>query len=243
MKDYGPETFGKLNAEDYNELHDPGTTAETVALIAELAGKGRVLELAIGTGRVAVPLARLGVSIEGVDASPEMIAKMREKPGGDAIPVTIGDMAELNLEGRFDFAFLIFNTLFNLTSQEDQARCIERTAALLNPGGAFLIEAFVPDLTRFKDGQVIRTQQVRGDTVTFETGIHDPVSQVVNYQYERIRNGEAKLIPLPMRYAFPSEIDSMAQLAGFELETRWGGWRQEAFTAQSEMHVSLYRKK
>lgn len=137
MKDYGPKTFGKLNAEDHDELHDPRTKEKTIALIAELAGWGRVFELAIGTGRVAVPLAQRGVMIEGMDASPEMVAKMREKPGGVAIPVTIGDMAELEVQGPFDFAFLIFNTLFNLTSQEDQARCISRMAASLNPGSAF----------------------------------------------------------------------------------------------------------
>ena len=242
MKDYGPETFGKLNAEDYDELHDPGTTAETVDLIAELAGDARVLELAIGTGRVALPLAKRGVRIEGIDASEEMVAKLRAKPGGDAIPVTIGDMADARVEGPFDFAFLIFNTLFNLTSQEAQVRCFQNTAARLTEGGGFLVEAFVPDLTRFKDGQLVRTRHVSKNAVTIETAVHDPVSQVINHQYIRVKDGAVKLVPLPMRYAFPAEIDLMAKLAGLTLDQRWGGWHREPFTAGSKMHVSLYRK-
>ncbi len=241
MKTYGPDSFGKLNADDYDELHDPGTTDEAVATLAELCGAGEVLEFAIGTGRVALPLAARGIKIEGIDASPEMIAKLREKPGGQQIPVTIANMADFSLGKTFDFAFLIFNTLFNLTTQDDQKRCFQTAAAHLKPGGAFLIEAFVPDLSRYPGNQSVRVRSVTENGVTLETAIHDPVRQVVEHQYVRLGSTGTRLIPLPMRYAWPSEIDLMAELAGFKLECRWADWERRPFTGDSTMHVSLYR--
>ncbi len=242
MEGYGPETFGALNAEDYDLLHDPGTTDQAVALLAALAGTGRVLELAIGTGRVALPLARRGIRIEGIDASPEMIAKLREKPGAEAIPVTIGDMADVAVKGPFDLVFLIFNTLFNLTTQDDQVRCFRNTSARLAPGGAFLVEAFVPNPTRFEDNTNLRPRRIDLSAVTLEAAMHDPVTQVIEHQYIRITKDGIRLTPLPMRYAWPSEIDLMARLAGLTLEARWGGWDRSPFTARSEIHVSVYRK-
>ncbi|MBX3494529.1 MAG: methyltransferase domain-containing protein, partial [Parvibaculum sp.] len=204
MKGYGPQTFGELNAGDYDALHDPGTTEEAVALLAELAGGGRVLELAIGTGRVALPLAARGIKIEGVEASPEMVAKLRAKPGGDAIPVVIGDMADLPVEGSFDFAFLIFNTLFNLTSQEAQLRCFANVAKRLKPGGAFLVEAFVPDVAGFHDHRSLKPVHLDFRSLTLEAAIHDPVTQLIEYQYIRMTPEGTRLTPLPMRYAWPS---------------------------------------
>ncbi len=242
MKGYGPETFGRLNAADYDALHDPGTTEAAVELLASLAGRGRTLELAIGIGRLALPLARRGVAIEGLDASPDMVARLRAKPGGDKIKVAIGDMAEIAVDGTFDFVFLAFNALFNLTTQEAQVRCFARVGERLNPGGAFLVETFVPDVARFKDGAIVRPMAVDFNGVTLETGLHDPIAQRVDYQYIRLDAGGMRLTPLPMRYAWPSEIDLMAQLAGLALEERWGGWDRAPFTAKSEMHVSLYRK-
>jgi len=242
LKKYGPSTFGELNAEDYDLLHDPGTTDEAVTLLAELIGKARTLELAIGTGRVALPLAKRGVPIEGMDASPDMVAKLKEKPGGDEIPVTIADMADFSLEGRFDFAYLIFNTLYNLTSQEEQVNCFECVSKCLNKGGAFLVEAFVPDLKRLVDGYHVRPRHVGFDTAVIELSVHDPVTQVINYQNIRMSEDGVRMIPLPMRYAWPSEIDLMARLAGLELDHRWGGWDRAPFTSNSDMHVSVYRK-
>ena len=236
------KTYGKLNAADYDESEDPGTTDQAVALLAELAAKGRILELAIGTGRVALPLAGRGLAIQGLDASPEMVAQLRRKPGGDAIPVTIGDMTDVPVEGTFDFIFLIFNTLFNLTSQSEQVRCFANVAGHLNDHGAFLVEAFVPDVARFRNGQILRTTHVDFASVTLEAAIHDPVAQVVEYQYIRMTRDGVSLTPLPMRYAWPAEIDLMARLAGLELEQRWGGWDRSPFTAKSEMHVSIFRK-
>ncbi|MEX1152655.1 class I SAM-dependent methyltransferase [Parvibaculum sp.] len=242
MKDYGPGTFGELNADDYDALHDPGTTEAAVALLAELAGGGRVLELAIGTGRVALPLAERGLAIEGVEASPEMVAKLRAKPGGESIPVVIGDMADVPVEGSFDFVFLTFNTLFNLTSQDAQLRCFANVAKHLKPGGAFLVEAFVPDVAQFRDHRSLKPVHLDFGSLTLEAAIHDPVTQVIEYQYIRMTPDGTRLTPLPMRYAWPAEIDLMAKLAGLERENRWGGWDRSAFTAKSEMHVSVYRK-
>lgn len=242
MKGYGPQTFGELNAADYDALHDPGTTEEAVALLAELAQNGRVLELAIGTGRVALPLAARGIAIAGVEASPEMVAQLRKKPGGDAIPVAMGNMADMPVDGRFDFIFLIFNTLFNLTSQEEQLRCFANAAKHLNAGGAFLVEAFVPDVAQFRDGRSLTPVHLDFRSVTLEAAVHDPVTQVIEYQYIRMTPEGMRLTPLPMRYAWPAEIDLMAKLAGLELESRWGGWDRSPFVAESRMHVSVFRK-
>ncbi len=239
---FGPATFGELNADDYDVLHDPGTTDESVALISQLAGAGKVLELAIGTGRMALPLVANGHDVSGIEGSPEMVAKLREKPHGANIPVAIGDYADVAIEGPFDFVFLVFNTLFNLTSQADQIRCFRNIADRLTPGGTFLVETFVPDLTTYTNGQRMRTMHVDFKSVWFEAVKHDPVTQVLEHQRVRVTEDATKLIPLVMRYAWPAEIDLMARLAGLELEHRWGGWNREAFTAKSDMHVSVYRK-
>ncbi len=242
MKGYGPETFGILNAEDYDALHDPGTTDVAVDLLTELASCQRTLELAIGTGRVALPMAQRGCDISGIEASPQMVAKLREKPGGDTIPVTMGDMSEVRAEGRFGFIFLIFNTLFNLTSQEAQLRCFQIAADMLEPGGAFLVEAFVPDIAQFRDHRGLKPKHLDRHSLTLEATIHDPVKQLIEYQQLRFTPEGVRLTPLPMRYAWPSEIDLMARLAGLAPEARWGGWDRAAFTAESRMHISLYRK-
>ncbi|MEZ5985044.1 MAG: class I SAM-dependent methyltransferase [Hyphomonas sp.] len=242
MKRYTPETFGELNAEEYDLLHNPGTTNAAVDLLAEFALPGRTLELAIGTGRVALPLAARACRIEGIEASPLMVEKLREKPGGHAIPVTIGDMSEVRAEGTFDFIFLIFNTLFNLTSQAAQVKCFRNAAAMLAPGGAFLVEAFVPDLTQFHDHRSVKPRHVSFSSLALEAAVHDPTTQRIDYQVLRVTAEGTRLTPLPMRYAWPQETDLMAQLVGLELENRWGGWDKSPFTADSRMHISVYRK-
>lgn len=242
MLDFDPETFGALNADDYDALHDPGTTEDSVALIAELAGKGRTLELAIGTGRMALPLAERGFAMSGIEGSAAMVEKLREKPGGADIPVVIGDMADCAIDGEFGFAFLVFNTLFNLTTQAEQVRCFRNVADRLAPGGAFLVETFVPDFSAYHDNQSLRTTKIGFKSLWFEAKVHDPTRQVIEYQRVRITEKGTKLVPLVMRYAWPQEIDLMAELAGLTLEHRWGGWKREPFTAESKMHVSLYRK-
>jgi SAM-dependent methyltransferase len=243
MKGFGPETFGELNADDYDSDWDAPTEAETlrtVAVLAELAGGGPVLELAVGTGRLALPLAARGLKVAGVEASPEMVAQLRAKPGGEAIAVTIGDMADVAVDGDFDLVFLVFNTLFNLTSQADQVRCFANAAARLTGRGLFVIEAFVPDLARYADGHHLRTVHVGFDKLIVEASLHDPVTQTIDYQYVTTTGRGVRLTPLPLRYAWPAELDLMARLAGLELRERWGGWDRSAFTASSTSHVSVY---
>src|SRR6201987_4317654 len=182
MEGYGPGTFGKLNAEFYDISYgNPPETAtlEAVEVLAELAGGGTVLELAIGTGRVALPLAARGLSVHGIDASPEMIPKLRQKPRGEAIPVSIGDFADVAIEGAFDLIFLVFNTLFNLTSQDDQVRCFQNVARRLTDRGVFVVETFVPNVAEFVGGQNLRTVQVTIDSVVVEASVNDPVTQTI----------------------------------------------------------------
>nr|WP_321442149.1 class I SAM-dependent methyltransferase [uncultured Hyphomonas sp.] len=242
MRNYGPETFGELNADEYDLLHNPGTTEAAIELLSEFALPRRTLEFAIGTGRVALPLAERGCRIEGIEASPLMVEKLRQKPGGHGIPVTIGDMSEVKADGMFDFIFLIFNTLYNLTSQATQVKCFRNAASMLAPGGAFLIEAFVPDLSQFHDHRSVKPRHVGFSSLALEAAVHDPTTQRIDYQVLRVTPEGTKLTPLPMRYAWPQETDLMAQLAGMDLETRWGGWDKSDFTANSRMHISVYRK-
>ena len=166
---------------------------------------------------------------------------MRNRAGRRS-PVTIGDMSEVKAEGTFDFVFLIFNTLYNLTSQAAQVKCFRNAAGMLAPGGAFLIEAFIPDLLQFHDHRSVKPRHISFGALALEAAVHDPVTQRIDYQVLRVTSRGTQLTPLPMRYAWPQETDLMAQLAGLELENRWGGWDKSAFTANSRMHISVYRK-
>jgi len=242
MEGFDETTFGTLNADDYDALHDPGTTAESVALISELAGHGRILELAIGTGRMALPLVALGHDVSGIEGSPLMVEKLRAKPGGKAIEVVIGDFADVAIDGPFDQVFLVFNTFFNLLSQEAQVRCFANVAQRLARGGTFLVETFVPDQSGFADGQRVQTKRLDMTTVWLEAARHDPVRQLLEFQRIRITQDGVRMVPLPMRYAWPSEMDLMARLAGLSLRNRWGGWDRRPFDASSKMHVSVYQK-
>lgn len=236
-------TFGQLYADEYDQRHVPPTLEASVALIAKVAGPGaRILELASGTGRVTLPLAERGFVIEGIEGSSEMVDKMRAKPGGADIPVTVGDMADVGRDGPFDHVFLVFNTLFNLTTQEAQVRLFRNVATRLRPGGTFLIEAFVPDFSAFTENQRTKLREMDLDHVMFEMVEHDPVRQRLNFQRIRIVKGWTTLSPLVLRYARPPELDLMAQIAGLRLRDRWGGWRREPFTAASTMHVSVYER-
>lgn len=243
MEGYDSATYGQLWASIYDEeWRDVFPADATVALLQELAGKGPALELAIGTGRIALPLAESGVEVHGIDISEAMIAKLRSKPGGDAIPVTVGDFADVAVDGDYPLIFVVFNTFFALTTQEEQVRCFRNVAAHLRPGGVFVIEAFVPDLTRFDRHQRVWAQRVRLDAVALEASRHDPVAQQVTSQLILLSQEGAKLYPVHIRYAYPSELDLMAQLAGLELRARYGGWDKEPFTSDSPSHVSLYEK-
>lgn len=243
MKGYGTETFGELNAERYDALTEARMAAETrdsVETLAELADGGKVLELAIGTGRVALPLAARGLAVHGIEASEAMVTKLKAKPGGSEIPVTIGDMAEVKLPESFDLIYLVFNTIFNLTTQEAQVRCFHNVARHLSPEGVFVVETVVPDFSEYVDGQRMKGSWARMDAARFEIAIHDRENQTVAFQRIEISEGGTQMVPHFMRYAWPSELDLMAQLAGLERIERWAWWDRSPFTATSKSHVSVY---
>jgi SAM-dependent methyltransferase len=241
VKDYRPETYGDRIAEVYDSLYEEQLdTGAAVDALARLAAGGRVLELAIGTGRLAVPLAQRGIDVHGIDASDEMVARLRAKPAGADIAVTMGDFADVAVEGSFSLVYVVFNTLFALLTQDDQVRCFENVAARLGDGGRFVVEAFVPDVTRWNRGQRVGTTAVHLDRVDLEVSRHDAVEQRVDSQHVLVTRGGTELYPVSLRYAFPSELDLMARPAGLELVDRWGGWSGEPFTSASTSHVSLY---
>jgi SAM-dependent methyltransferase len=237
------EGYGERWAEVYDDVHGSLVVPEEqLGLLASLAGEGRALELGVGTGRVALPLAGRGVRVEGLDASPAMVARLQAKPGGDRLPVTIGDMADLAVEGTFTLVYVVFNTFFNLSTQADQVRCFRRVSDVLEPGGAFVLECFVPDVGRFDRGQSLRTLRMSVDHVVLDASVHDPLSQIVRAQQITIGNGDVRVWPIGLRYAWPSELDLMAELAGLRLRSRWGSWAGDPFTASSANHVSAYER-
>ncbi len=243
MEKYTPATYGDRIAEVYDDLYQQAFDIEpAVGLLAELAGAGRALELGIGTGRVALPLAARGVVVLGVNASESMVKQMRKKVGGKGIPVTIGDFTKVPVRGTFDLVYVVFNTIFGLDTQDAQVACFANVARRLRPGGVFLIEAFVPDLTRFVRGQNISTARTGVDEVWLDASRYDAVNQVVNTQHIHITGLGTRLFPVRLRYSYPPELDLMARLAGMRLKDRWGGWRKEPFTAASTSHVSVYGK-
>jgi hypothetical protein len=211
---------------------------ETLVQLAK--GRVPVLELAIGTGRVAVPLAARGVEVHGVDVSEAMVARLRRKPGGDAIPVTMGNFADVPVEGRYGVVFVAFNTFFGLTTQEEQVRCFENVAAHLTDEGVFVLEVFVPDVTRFDRRQRVSAITVGLEEVQLEATNYDPVAQRTTTQQVFLSTKGVELIPVVIRFAWPAELDLMARLAGLRLHERWGGWDRRPFTADSEHHVSVY---
>jgi SAM-dependent methyltransferase len=241
MEGYRPETYGDRIADVYDrvmaDLPDP---ADCVDRLAELAGPGPALELGIGTGRVALPLAARGVQVHGIDASAAMVERLRAKPGGQAVPVTLGDFAGVPVEGAYPLVYVVFNTFFSLLTQDDQVRCFAEVAARLAPGGAFVMEVFVPDPGLHPGGQSVRTRHLTLDAARLDLARHDPVTQQVEFQHLLVAGDGIRLQPGMIRYAWPSELDLMARLAGLRLRERWGGWRREPFTATSTSHVSVY---
>lgn len=241
MRDFDPATYGDRIAGVYDDWFGTPEDAEAAAaFLAELAGSRPALELGIGTGRVAIPLSRKGIEVHGIDASGAMVERLRVKPGGADIPVNIGDFAGVDVEGRFSLVYVVFNTFFALLTQEDQIRCFENAAGRLKEGGAFVVEAFVPDFARLLAGQVTQTKRVEVDRVFLETTRYDTVAQRAYSHNIVMSEGGAKLYPVEIRYSWPPEMDLMARLAGLRLRERWGGWHREPFTAASTGHVSVY---
>ena len=239
MEFYGAETYGQRIAGIYDDWYGD-FDEDTVATLCELAHSGRALELGIGTGRVALPLQQSGVEVHGIDASEAMVARLRAKPGGEQIPVSQGDFADVAIEGEFSLIYVLFSTFFALLTQDDQVRCFENVARHLGADGAFLIEVFVPDLTRFAGGQNVRAASVGNDEVRLAVSQLDAVSQQVTSQQIALTEEGARLYPVKIRFAWPSELDLMAQLAGLELRHRWDSWQRTPFTDQSGKHISVY---
>lgn len=240
MNFYSDETYGEHVAGVYDEWY-ADYDSHAIDALAELAGGGRALELGIGTGRFALPLSAKGVEVHGVDAAASMISRLRSKPGADRIAVTQGSFADVPVEGEFALVYIVFNTFFALSSQDEQVRCFRNVATHLTRDGCFVIEAFVPDVTRFSGGQVNWATKVTADEVQLDVGQHDAAAQRVISQKVVITDGSVRLYPVQIRYAWPAELDLMAQLAGLHLRERWSSWQREPFSAESKQHISIYQ--
>ena len=247
-KAYDDATYGERIATAYDQFY-PSYDENAIERLFELAAGGRVLELGIGTGRIALPLAQRGLEVVGIDASEAMVQRLRAKPGGDEIRVVKGSFAQMPREldqDRFDLVFTVFNTFFALLTQEEQLRCFRSAAAHLVDGeagqrsGRFLIEAFVPDLTRFEDGQAVRLVHLSDDSVRLDVAQLDPTAQQISSQHVVLTEEGPQLYPVKLRYAWPAELNLMAKLAGLTLQHRWGSWQKDPFTDQSGKHVSVY---
>jgi Methyltransferase domain len=240
VEDYEPViSFDEEIAESYDD-HPRGDESEAVAFLEELARGGPALELAIGTGRIASPLAARGIRVEGIDLSEAMVARLRTKPGGDEIAVTIGDFADVPVEGTYRLIYVVYNTFFNLLTQKDQVRCFENVATHLTDDGSFVIEAGVPnDFYRLHNDQYVDAEAIGIDKVRLDLLRHDPVGQRTEESHVTLSPQGIRLNPIVQRYAWPSELDLMARIAGLRLKERWDGWRRQPFTSTGNC-VSVY---
>ena len=239
-EDHFGENVAARFDERYAHQADPAVVGPMVDLLAELAGTGAALELGIGTGRIALPLSRRGVRVHGIDLSEAMVARLREKPGGERIGVTIGDFATTTVEGTFAVVYLVANTIMNLTTQDEQVACFQNVAAHLEPGGCFLIEVLVPRLRRLPPGERFQPFAVSPTHLGFDE--YDVARQGLVSHHYWIEGGKVDVCSPPFRYVWPAELDLMARLAGMRLRDRWAGWEREPFTSESERHVSVWEK-
>jgi SAM-dependent methyltransferase len=237
---YFDERIAKSYEARWPELFEPAVVDPAVSFLAELAGTGAALELGIGTGRIAIPLGRRGVRVHGIDLSPDMVAQLRAKPGTDDIGVTIGDFATTRVGGTFRLAYLVRNTIMNLTTQDGQVACFQNVAAHLEPGGSFVVEVGVPELQRLPPGETVRPFTVTETHLGFEE--YDVAKQIAFSHHYWVVDGHLETLSAPFRYVWPSELDLMARLAGMSLRGRWSGWRRAPFTSDSRTHVSVWEK-
>jgi hypothetical protein len=245
MKGYEPgKTFDEATAAEYDDLAVRGDEEATVAFLAALAGAGPALELAIGTGRIALPLAATGIRVDGIDFSEPMVAKLREKPCGADLTVVIDDFCNVAVDGSYPLVYIVFNSLFNVLSQDDQVRCFENVAAHLLPGGAFVVEGgcTLGWLDHLRNGQYVEAERIDVETVRFDLLQLDPATQTLVENHVELSPDGARFTPVVQRYAWPSELDLMARIAGLRLDQRWGGWNRERLTPRSENVISVYRK-
>ena len=236
--------FGERVAERYDEstadLSDAAAVDPVVDFLVDLCSEGTALELGIGTGRIALPLAQRGIRVHGIDLSQAMVAKLRAKPGASDIGVTVGDFATTTVEKRFSVAYLVFNTIMNLTTQDEQVACFQNVASHLQPGGRFVIEVMVPDLQRLPPGETVRPFTVSATRLGFDE--YDVAAQgLISHHYWAV-DGKLEGDSIPFRYVWPAELDLMARLAGMSLRERWSGWKREPFTSGSSTHVSVWEK-
>jgi SAM-dependent methyltransferase len=236
--------FGERVAATYDDpadpMFDPAVVGPAVDFLADLAGGGRALELGVGTGRIALPLAARGVNVSGIDLSRAMVDRLRSKPGGDVIDVTIGDFATTTVDGPFRLVYLVYNTIMNLTSQDAQVACFRNVAAHLESGGRFVIEVGVPDLRRLPPGE--RFVVFDGSETHWGVDEYDVANQGLISHHFDVHGDTVTKSSGPFRYVWPGELDLMAKLAGLELRERWAGWKREAFTSESRQHVSVWQK-
>jgi hypothetical protein len=236
--------FGESVAKTYEakwpELFEPAVIEPAVSFLAELAGSGAALELGIGTGRIALPLSQRGVRVHGIELSAAMVAEMRTRPGAENIGVTIGDFATTRAGGTFTLAYLVLNTITNLTTQDEQVDCFANVAAQLEPGGCFVIENYIPALQRLPPGETIHPFRVTPAHLGFEE--YDIAAQIAYSHHYWVVDGQLVTRSSPHRYVWPSELDLMARLAGMTLRERWSDWKREPFTSESMSHISVWQR-
>ena len=239
-ENYFDERIAKGYDAKWAYLGEPAVVDPAVSFLAELAGTGAALELGIGTGRLALPISRRGVRVHGIELSPAMVAQLQAKPGADTIGVTIGDFATTKVGETFTLAYLVRNTIANLTTQDQQVACFGNVAAHLEPGGCFVIEVYVPELQRLPPGETIRAFTVTPTHLGFEE--YDVATQIAYSHHYWMVDGQLETFSAPFRYVWPSELDLMARLAGLTLRERWSSWEREPFTSDSRSHVSVWEK-
>ena len=239
-EDYFGERVAARYDDPADEMFQPAAVDPVVDFLADLADDGAALELGIGTGRIALPLAGRGVRVHGIDLSEAMVARLRAKPGAARIGVTIGDFATTRVEGTFSVAYLVYNTINNLTTQDEQVECFQNVAAHLEPGGCFVVEVGVPALQRVPPGETVRAFKVSPTRLGFDE--YDVVSQGLISHHFWVGDGKLEARSIPFRYVWPSELDLMARLAGMTLRERFGGWKREPFTSESTKHVSVWER-
>jgi Methyltransferase domain len=240
VKNYFDERIAKTYDKRWPEVMDPSVVDPIVNFLAGLVGTGSALELAVGTGRIALPLSQRGIEVHGIELSEAMVDEMRRKSGTEGIGVTIGDMATARVDGTFDLVYLIANTIANLTTQEAQVACFQNAAAHLEPGGTFVIELYIPALRRLPPGQTIVPFALTPTHLGFED--YDVATQIaVSHHYWKL-NGQWEAFSAPFRYVWPSELDLMARIAGLNLRERWESWTRDPFTSESPKHISVWEK-
>lgn len=243
MEGFDPKTsFGYDESKRYDAVDTRGDEEETVAFLAQLAGQQDALEFAVGTGRIALPLSRAGVRVDGVELSQDMVDRMREKPDGSNIQVTMGDMSRVSTGRTYGLVYLVYNTIGNLLTQDDQVRCFQNAARHLASDGVFVLECRVPTAPSRPGHQYVDAERIAVDHVVLDVCRYDPMTQILDENHLHISADGVILRPVSLRLAHPPEFDLMARIAGLRLRERWAGWNREPYTATSWRHVSVYQR-